>query len=130
MSQLAFSTTMPFTVGGSVCEVRDSVHFGSAPPTAPHVTVTLEGALLPAALLATTVYDAAPTTDDVAAHVAAELTQPVHMNVAGALLHAAVSTIVAPTLGDIEEAVTTHAGTAPDPPSDGEHMATTSGPGP
>ena len=109
--------------------MRESVHFATA-PAAPHVTVTLAGALLPAALVATTVYEAGPTTDDVAVHVDAELTQPVHMKFVGALLHAAVATIVVPILGDKSEAVTTHAGTAPAPPAVGEHIATTKGPGP
>src|SRR5436190_18276305 len=114
---------LPLTIGGSVCEVRASVQVATA-PAACHVTVTPAGALAPAALRATTEYAAWPAALAVAVHVDVELAQPVHVNVVGALLHAAVSVSVVPTFGVLSDGVTTHIGTLPTSPAAGAHIAT------
>ena len=63
-----------------------------APVAEPHVTLTVAGALAPAALLPTTANVSCPLASDVAVHVA-------------------VITIVAPTLGLVSLAETVHTGT-------------------
>ena len=88
------------------------------------MTTTLAGALAPAPLRATTEYAASPAEPDVAVHVDVALAQPVHVNVVGALLQAAVSVSVLPTLGVPSDGVTTHTGTLPGPPAAGAHIAT------
>jgi hypothetical protein len=119
------STTLELTVGGSVCDVRESVHFATA-PAAPHVTVALAAGLAPAALRATTEYVTGPTAEDVTVHVDVALEHPVQVNTKGDPLQVAVSVSALPTVGVLSDAVTTHAGSGPGPvePPVGEHIAT------
>ena len=105
---------LQLTSGGSVCDVRASVHVATA-PAACHETATLAGALAPAALRATTEYAACPAAADVAMHVDVALVQPVHVNVVGELLQTAVRVSELPTFGVLSDGVTTHAGTGPGP---------------
>ena len=112
MSQVTANTTLELTSGGSVCDVRASVHFATA-PAACHETVTPAGALAPAALRATTEYATWPAAADVATHVDVALLHPVHVNADGELLQAAVSVNALPTFGVLSDGVTTHTGTWP-----------------
>ena len=105
--------------------MRASVQVATA-PAASHETVTLAGALGPAALRATTEYATCPAAADVAMHVDIALVQPVHVNTDGELLQTAVRVNELPTFGVPSDGVTTHVGTAPGPlePSVGAHIAT------
>jgi len=105
---------LELTSGGSVCDVRASVQVATA-PAASHETVTLAGALGPAALRATTEYATCPAAADVAMHVDIALVQPVHVNTDGELLQTAVRVNELPTFGVPSDGVTTHVGTGPGP---------------
>ncbi|HET8585298.1 MAG TPA: hypothetical protein VFM89_06135 [Casimicrobiaceae bacterium] len=130
-SQFASSTITDDTAGGSVCDVRAIVHFGGGGSDC-QATVTVAGALRPAALLAKTVYATWPTAGDVATQVLVVLAQLVHVNDVGALLQLAVNVTLPPTKALVGDALAWQTGTPAGGGNDevGEHIATGYGAGP
>ncbi len=89
--------------------LADTEQFGTG--CACHVTVTAAGALLPAALLATTLNAFGPVVEDEIVHDTPELAQPVHTYVEGLPLHDAVSTTALLTVGKPLLVESEHVGT-------------------
>ena len=117
--------TEPPTAGGSVCDVRTIVHTGAGGGVC-QSTVTVAGALCPAALLAYTVYVWGPIAADVVVHVLVVLAQFVHVNDVGAFVHDAVSATASPRFALVVDARTVHFGapTGGGAVLAGEHIAT------
>jgi hypothetical protein len=121
----------PLTAGGWVCDVRTIVHFGAGGGVC-QSTVTLAGALCPAALRAYTEYVCGPIAAEVVVHALVVLAQFVQVNDVGAFVHEAVSVTSLPTYALVVDARTVHVGAPAGGGAElvGEHIATGYGAGP
>lgn len=106
LEHFAVSVTVAPTVGVELLTCTEQLGTGNVC----QVIVAAAGALLPIALLATTVNALAPAVLDDVAHDELELVQPVHAYDVGLPLQLALSTTESPTMGEVLLAVSEHSG--------------------